>query len=106
MKTTHPSACILCSRNCGIEVEVEEGRLLKVRGDEAHPISLGYLCQKAARLDFYQNNEDRLEHPMRRRSDGTYERISWDEAIKAIAAQLLQIRARHGGKAFAFYGGG
>jgi anaerobic selenocysteine-containing dehydrogenase len=106
MSTTHRTACILCSRNCGIEVEVDEGRLVKIRGDEAHPVSGGYLCQKAARLDYYQNNEDRLTHPLRRKSDGTYERISWEDAVKEIALKLLEIRTRHGGKAFAFYGGG
>jgi anaerobic selenocysteine-containing dehydrogenase len=104
--TTHHTACILCSRNCGIEVDVEERRLVKIRGDAAHPISEGYLCQKAARLDFYQNNEDRLTHPLRRRPDGSFERVSWEEAVSAIARRLLEIRREHGGKAFAFYGGG
>src|SRR5262245_27352355 len=104
--STHKTACILCSRNCGIEVEVEERRLVKIRGDEAHPVSKGYLCQKAARLDYYQNNQDRLTHPLRRKSDGSFERVSWDAALSEIAAKLLQVRAAHGGPAFAFYGGG
>ena len=29
------TACILCSRNCGIEIDVEDGRIEKVRGKEA-----------------------------------------------------------------------
>jgi len=105
---TRSTACILCSRNCGIEVEVDPAsrRLLKVKGDPAHPISQGYLCQKAARLDYYQNNADRLRHPLRRRQDGTFERVSWDEAIGEIARKLVALREAHGGDAFAFYGGG
>lgn len=104
--TTHRTACILCSRNCGLEVEAHDGHLTKIRGDEGHPVSKGYLCQKAARLDYYQNHDDRLTFPLRRRSDGTFERISWDAALQEIAAKLLAIKVAHGGKAFAFYGGG
>ena len=104
--TTHSTACILCSRNCGIEVDVEDGHLVKIRGDEKSPISAGYLCQKAARLDYYQNHDERLTHPLRKKPDGTFERVSWDTALSEIAAKLKQVRADHGGKAFAFYGGG
>ena len=49
----HPTACILCSLNCGIEVQIDDGHFTRIRGDKAHPSSKGYLCQKAARLDYY-----------------------------------------------------
>jgi anaerobic selenocysteine-containing dehydrogenase len=101
-----PTACILCSRNCGLEVVVEDGHIKKVRGDKDHPISTGYICQKAARLEHYQDNLDRLDSPLRRRENGTFERISWDVAIREIADRLLVMRKAHGGRAFAMYGGG
>jgi anaerobic selenocysteine-containing dehydrogenase len=104
--TVEQTACILCSRNCGLKVDVEGGRITAVHGDEAHPVSRGYLCQKAARLAFYQDNADRLEHPLRRQPDGSFVRVGWDEALADIARRLVDLRARHGGKAFAFYGGG
>ena len=104
--TTTQTACILCSRNCGLLVETEAGRIVSVHGDPAHPVSAGYLCQKAARLAHYQDNADRLEHPLRRQPDGSFVRVGWDEALADIAARLGAIRARHGGGAFAFYGGG
>jgi len=103
---TEKTACILCSRNCGLEVDIEDAHLVRIRGDEDHPLSRGYLCQKAARLDHYQHNRDRLTHPLRRRSDGSFERVSWDEAIADIARRLVELRGAHGGRAFAFYGGG
>ncbi len=102
----HPTACILCSRNCGIEVQLSEGRLTRIRGDERHPISEGYLCQKAARLDHYQSHADRLAAPLRRRSDGSFEEVSWDTAVQEIAERILAIREAHGGRALAYYGGG
>ena len=61
------TACILCSENCGIEVQLDGRRFAKIRGDKDHPASKGYLCQKAARLDYYQNHVDRLTSPLRRR---------------------------------------
>ncbi|MEM9593548.1 MAG: molybdopterin-dependent oxidoreductase [Acidobacteriota bacterium] len=109
---THPSdgwestACILCSVNCGVEIQVQEGRFTKIRGDKAHPVSKGYQCQKASRLDFYQNSQNRLRSPLRRRDDGTFEEVSWDEAIRDIAARLVSLRDTHGGHSLAYYGGG
>lgn len=101
-----PTACILCSRNCGIEVELRDGHLARVRGDQRHPLSEGYLCQKAARLDHYQNHADRLTSPLRRRPDGTFEEVSWDLAVSEIAQRLVALREQHGGRALAYYGGG
>jgi anaerobic selenocysteine-containing dehydrogenase len=101
-----PTACILCSRNCGIEVDVQGREMKRIRGDKAHPISAGYLCQKAQRLSFYQNHTDRLTTPLRRTEDGTYEAISWETAIAEIAAKLVHLRDTFGGESLAYFGGG
>lgn len=102
----HATACILCSINCGIEVKLDGPKIARIRGDKAHPGSLGYTCEKALRLDHYQNAADRLTSPMRRRSDGTYEPIDWDTAITEVAAGLARVQAEHGGAAIFYYGGG
>ena len=91
------TACILCSLNCGIQVQLSDGRIERIRGDEAHPSSRGYLCQKAARLDHYQNHAKRLRHPLRRKPDGSFERIDWDTAIREVAQRLKAVRDTHGG---------
>lgn len=104
--TTAKTACILCSRNCGLEIDFVDGHLKKIRGDVAHPSSKGYICNKAARLDYYQNHSDRLSHPLKRQADGNFVRVTWDEALGDIARRLNAIRDTHGGDAFAFVGGG
>jgi formate dehydrogenase len=104
--TWHPTACILCECNCGIEVALEDRTLARIRGDKAHPASQGYTCNKAMRLDHYQNGPDRLTSPLRRRPDGTFEEIGWDEAIAEVAAGFARTRDAHGGEAILFYGGG
>jgi anaerobic selenocysteine-containing dehydrogenase len=101
-----PTACILCECNCGIVVQLEDRKLTRIRGDKAHPASQGYTCNKALRLNHYQNNPNRLTSPMRRRNDGSYEEIDWDTAITEIASEFKQISQRYGGDKIFYYGGG
>jgi formate dehydrogenase len=100
------TACILCECNCGIEVELEGRTLQRIRGDKAHPGSQGYTCNKAMRLDRYQNGPHRLTSPLRRRPDGSYEEVDWDTAIAEVAARLAAVRDEHGGESILYYGGG
>ena len=100
------TACILCECNCGIVVQVEDRTLARIRGDKGHPGSQGYTCNKALRLDHYQNNRARLTSPMRRRADGTFEEIDWDTAIVEIAEGFKHIRDTYGGDKIFYYGGG
>ncbi|MGA0603850.1 molybdopterin-dependent oxidoreductase [Caulobacter sp. KR2-114] len=104
---TRKTACILCYVNCGLEVEIQDRQIAKVRGDRDNPRSRGYLCQKAGRVPFYNNNTaHRLTTPLRRTPAGGFEPIDWDTAVREIAEKLNAIRAEHGGYAFGFYGGG
>lgn len=100
------TACILCECNCGIVVQLDGRTLSKIRGDKAHPASQGYTCNKALRLDHYQNNRSRLTSPMRRRPDGSYEEIDWDTAISEIAEGFSRVRDEYGGDKIFYYGGG
>ena len=81
MEQWHKSACILCECNCGVEVLTSDGLLQRVRGDKDHVSSQGYTCNKALRLEHYQNGPQRLTSPLRRKEDGSYEEIDWDTAI-------------------------
>ncbi|MFK7916474.1 MAG: molybdopterin-dependent oxidoreductase [Ilumatobacter sp.] len=102
----HRTACILCSINCGVEVKVDGPTITRVRGDKSHPSSEGYTCEKALRLDHYQNGSHRLTSPMRRRADGTFEAVDWDTAIAEVAARYQDVIDEHGGDKILFYGGG
>ena len=100
------TACILCSLNCGIEVRTDDRRIASIRGDRLNPRSHGYACEKAQRLDHYQNGRDRLTGPLRRAADGTLEPVDWDTAIHEIAERLGAVRDEHGGASIFYYGGG
>ncbi len=103
------TACILCECNCGLEVQLGgEGsrHFTRIRGDKAHPASRGYACEKPHRLDYYQNGPDRITSPLRRKSDGTFEEIDWDTAIREVAQRLSAVQEEHGGDTIFYFGGG
>ena len=53
--TWHKTACILCKNNCGIQIQRDDRRFAKIRGDKDHVATGGYTCNKALRLDRYRN---------------------------------------------------
>ena len=98
------TVCVLCSHNCGVRVDVAGNRITKVRADESNPITHGYICNKGFTIAKYVEHEERTQHPLRRRPDGTFERVSWDEAIAGIAEKMREIHAESGGRAFSLVG--
>ena len=101
-----PTVCVLCSHNCGLRVDVEDDRIVDVRADETNPVTRGYSCNKAYAVPKYVNHSQRVEHPLRRRPDGTFERIDWDTAIAEIGARLRAIVSEHSPEAFGIAGVG
>ena len=98
------TVCVLCSHNCGLRVDVRGGRIASVRGDDENPITSGYVCNKAFSVPRYAHHDQRVEYPLRRRADGSFERVSWDDAIAGIAEKLGTIRATHGPRAVGLVG--
>src|ERR1035437_11063816 len=99
------TACILCGVNCGIEVKLDGRHIARVRGNREHVASRGYACEKAQRLDYYQNGKDRLTSPLRRRPDGSFEEVSWATAIREVAGGFVHVRDTYGGASIFYYGG-
>ncbi len=97
--------CRVCEPACGMIAEVEDGVLTGLRPDREHPVTRGFACNKGlATLDIH-HDADRVDRPLRRRSDGSFEEISWPEALGAIAARLQAIRERHGAESVGTYVG-
>lgn len=104
MVQTEKSFCRFCHAFCGIEVEIEDGRVVAVRGDSEHAVSQGYTCAKG------RAEMERLYHPerlvfSRKRVDRRWEPIAAERALDEIAERLGQIVDRHGPSAVAVYGG-
>ncbi|MCX7983098.1 MAG: molybdopterin-dependent oxidoreductase [Syntrophales bacterium] len=105
MGTTYKTGCVLCAQNCGLEVEVENNRIVKVRGDKSNPKSEGYVCRKGLNIAYHQHHADRLLYPLKKVGNG-FVRISWEQAIEEIAEKLTSIIATYGPRSFAYMGAG
>jgi formate dehydrogenase len=84
---------------------VEDGRISKLRPDPDHPLSRGYACPKGIAMAEVQNDPDRVLHPLRRRADGDFERVSWREALDDIGSRLREVIDAHGRGSVGWYMG-
>ena len=94
------TVCQACLCSCGINVYLEEGKVVKVDGMREHPMNEGRLCPKAASIIDWVYHPDRLRYPMKR-ENGEWRRISWDEALDTIASKMKEVKERYGARAFA-----
>jgi anaerobic selenocysteine-containing dehydrogenase len=104
MPQTVHRQCTLCEAHCGIDVEVEGDRVLRITGDAEDPMSRGYICPKAAALADLYEDPDRLRQPVRR-VGSEWQPIGWDEALDLAADGLQRIQREHGVDAVATYFG-
>ena len=93
--------CMLCGTNCGVEVQIEGRHIKRVRGDKAHPVSQGYLCNKAAKLDLYQNHLRRVKQPLKRNASGEFEPIEsapepYDELLNHHKHMTVTVESHYG----------
>jgi len=96
--------CRMCDHGCGMEVFVEEGRPVRVRGSQSHPFNKGWLCAKGrSALELFYSPL-RLKTPMIRTKEGLKE-ASWEEALAHVSKALLQLKERHGPQSLAIYYG-
>jgi len=103
-RKTVRTICFDCHSRCGVIIEVEDNKLVSIKGDNEHPISRGYICMKAMAANEIINHPDRIRYPLKRvgkKGEGRFERISWDEALDTISERLLGYREQFGAESVA-----
>jgi anaerobic selenocysteine-containing dehydrogenase len=86
-----------CPDTCSMLTTVSGGIAIKVQGNPAHPHTDGALCTKVSRYTERTYHPERLLHPLKRigpKGSGQFERVSWDSALKDIAAKFTAIASR------------
>ncbi len=99
-KILHTTCPHDCPSTCALVVEkLEDGRLGRVRGAEAHSYTAGVICSKVARYAERLHHPERLLHPLRRvgpKGSRQFARITWDEALDEIGERFLAAERRFG----------
>ncbi|MGI8741792.1 MAG: molybdopterin-containing oxidoreductase family protein [Bryobacteraceae bacterium] len=107
MSEVRHSVCALdCPDACSLLITLDDAKGSRLRGDPNHPITRGFLCGKVAKYLDREYSPDRLLYPQKRagaKGEGRFERISWDEALDAIAAKLTSIADEFGPEAILPY---
>lgn len=90
----YASLCTQCSAGCGAIVKIVDGRAKKIEGNKLHPINKGKLCARGQAGLNALYNPDRIQGPLKRkgsRGSGSFEEISWDEAISILSKNLAAL---------------
>ncbi len=106
MKTVRATCPYDCPDACGLLVDVEGDRVVKVHGDPDHPYSQGSLCPKVNGYERTVHAPGRLLTPMLRsgrKGEGKFRPVSWDEAVARVVAGLKDVASRHGPEAILPY---
>lgn len=101
--TTKKLYCGICEAACGLVATVDGDDLLALRPDPDHPNSQGFACSKGIAFPEVRDDPDRVVRPLRRQSDGSFEPVSWQEALDDIGARLRAVIERHGRESVGIY---
>lgn len=104
------TACRGCGKmECGVWVTVENGRAVKIEGDESSFVSMGNCCTKSQASIQVPYHPDRLRYPMKRTTprgeNPEWQRISWEEAMDICYEKMTEIYNKMGGSAWMSMGG-
>ncbi|UCG05874.1 MAG: molybdopterin-dependent oxidoreductase, partial [Desulfobacterales bacterium] len=89
------TVCRSCHGGCGVIAHVKNGKVIKVEGDPESPISHGTMCAKGLAITQLAYHSDRILYPLQK-TNGDWQRISWDEALDTVATKFEKIIAAHG----------
>jgi len=95
-----------CFGSCSLEVEVEKGKVVKVRGNRNSPVNQGRICVKGINYPNMVYGLERLLYPLQRigkRGEGEYKRISWEQALDVIYEKLKSLREQYGPESVLYY---
>jgi len=105
MTETRRSYCGLCHPRCGLLLEIEEGRVIGIKGDKDHPVTRGMICPRARLMIDHLYHPDRINAPLKRvgkRGEGKWLEISWEQALDEAAEKLESLRGQYGAETLAF----
>ena len=99
-----PTHCPYCGVQCGINLLVENEKVVGFEPRYDFPVNEGRLCPKGVTAYLQIHHPDRLMHPLIKRN-GHFEQASWDEALDLVVSKFKEIQAKYGKDSIGVYSG-
>jgi formate dehydrogenase major subunit len=96
-----PTTCPYCGVGCGLNLIVNDGKLVGVEPNKRSPINEGKLCPKGATCWEFVHSPDRLTKPLIKKGD-KFEEASWEEALSLITSKFKETSDKFGPKSLGF----
>jgi len=96
-----PTTCPYCGCGCGLNLVVQDGKLMGVADWRRHPVNEGKLCPKGLACHEFVHSEERLTVPLIKK-DGKFVESTWDEALTLVASKLKATQETYGPNSVAF----
>jgi anaerobic selenocysteine-containing dehydrogenase len=94
-----PTTCWIGKQDCGVLARRIGGRVVKLVGNPAHPRNRGTLCPKGVAQITALYDPQRVKTPLVRTNEkgvpGQWRRATWDEALRLVAENIRQVRAKN-----------
>ncbi|MCR4891671.1 MAG: molybdopterin-dependent oxidoreductase [Lachnospiraceae bacterium] len=90
------STCNFCAIDCNLDFYVEDGKIVKTVPTKGYPVNDGFSCIKGLSLSKQQTTVKPNSLPKIRKSDGSWEQVSWDKGFQYVADKLKELQAKYG----------
>lgn len=91
MSETKYTFCRICESACGLQAEIQDGKVVSMAPNKAHIGTDGFACMKGLLQHKMYDSPDRLQYPLKRVGE-QWQRISWEQALGEIGAKVKQLR--------------
>lgn len=104
MKEIITTYCRMCLEECCIDVHVEDGKMVDIKGNKDHPWNEGRICIKCKAAIDWAYSLDRIKKPLKKTCNG-WEEISLTKALDEIAEKMNNLKEKYGSKSIGFWKG-
>lgn len=94
------TVCTYCGVGCNLEVSSSNGNIKSIRAPYDAEVNSGHTCLKGRYAFSFYDHPERLRDPMIKKN-GTFEKVSWEEAYDFITSRFNKIKAENGPDAIA-----
>jgi assimilatory nitrate reductase catalytic subunit len=93
--------CCFCGQQCGIQLRVNNNKVVGFEPWEDFPFNKGKLCPKGVKRYMQDEHPDRLKAPLQRVEGRGFEPLGWEPAMQRVVGEIRRIQETYGKDAFA-----